>query len=228
MGWLARVFAVGMCVWLGQAAVHAAPDTVLKAHAQPTLLSSSLSSQHTWPDDPVQLARALVSRAEHAGRPFAVVDKRRAQLLVFDGDGVLVGRSAALLGRALGDASAPGVGLRTELGQLLDTDRTTPAGRFVGEPGRNRTGEAVIWIDYDAAFAIHRLRRGPEQAERQRRLAGTDPMARRVSAGCVVVPVAFFDTVVQPLLGRQRGLVLVMPEQADRPDARLTARSEAH
>ena len=36
---------------------------------------------------------------------------------------------------------------------------------------------------------------------------GSDPLARRVSAGCVVVPVAFYDNVVQPLLGRGEALV---------------------
>ena len=169
----------------------------------------------------MQLARALVARAEHAGRPFAVVDKRQAQILVFDGAGTLVGRSPALLGRALGDESVPGVGLRTQLGQLREADRTTAAGRFISEPGRNRAGEAVVWIDYAAALAIHRLRGGPDHASRYRRLAGSDPWARRVSAGCVVVPGAFYDSVVQPLLGQRRGLVFVMPELADRPDTML-------
>ena len=31
-------------------------------------------------------------------------------------------------------------------------------------------------------------------------------------AGCVVVPVAFYQAVVQPLLGSQRGVVYVLPE----------------
>jgi len=169
-----------------------------------------------WPGDPLQLARALVAQAGHAGRPFAVVDKQRAQLLVFDAGGALVGRSAALLGRALGDDTVPGVGERTQQGRLREGDRTTPAGRFVSEPGRNLHGEAVVWVDYAAAFAIHRLRAGPDHASRSQRLAGNDPLARRVSAGCVVVPAAFFDSVVQPLLGHRRGLVLVMPEQPGR------------
>ena len=199
---LAGVCVVAVCAWLGQAAAQAGPRD---AQTPP-------KSQATWPDDPLLLARALVARADNASRPFAVVDKRQAQILVFDAGGVLVGRSAALLGRALGDASAPGVGLRTQQGRLRDGDRTTPAGRFVSEPGRNRDGEAIVWVDYEAAVAIHRLRGGPEHASRSRRLAGSDPLARRVSAGCVVVPEAFYDSVVQPLLGHQRGLVLVMPD----------------
>ena len=208
MRWLARVCGGVVCAWLGQAAVQAA-QSIPARPAAPT---------QAWPDDPMQLAQALVAEAGHASLPFAVVDKRRAQILVFDAHGALVGRSAALLGRTLGDASVPGVGLRAQTGQLREADRTTPAGRFVSEPGRNRNGEAIVWIDYDAALAIHRLRAGHDHAGRSDRLSGNDPLARRVSAGCVVVPEAFYDKVVQPLLGRQRGLVLVMPEQ---PDVRL-------
>ena len=211
MGWLARASAVAICVWLGQTGVQAAPDTTGVSFTPPRPPSPP-EPGFTGSDDPLHLARALVARNEHRSRPFAVVDKRRAQILVFDGRGALVGRSAALLGRALGDVSAPGVGLRTQLGQLRDEDRTTPAGRYFSEPGRNREGEGVIWIDYEAALAIHRLRGGPDHANRRLRLAGSDPMARRVSAGCVVVPGDFYDNVVQPWLGRQRGLVLVMPE----------------
>lgn len=217
MGRLAKWSAVVLCVWLGQTAGQAAPGAA-GAAASP---AGPPAPPATWPDDPLQLARTVVARADHAGRPFAVVHKRAAQILVFDGSGRLVGRSAALLGRALGDASLPGVGERTQQGRLRDADRTTPAGRFASEPGRNRDGEAVVWIDYDAALAIHRLRGGPDHASRHRRLAGSDALARRVSAGCVVVPGDFYDSVVQPLLGRQRGLVLVMPEAADTIDNRV-------
>lgn len=199
MRWLAQVCAVAVWAWVAPCAAQAATATA------------------GWPDDPEQLARLVLATASHGGRPFAVVDKRQAALLVFDADGRLAGRSPALLGKALGDASARGVGLRTQQGRLRDSDRTTPAGRFVSEPGTNRSGEAVVWIDYDAALAIHRLRPGPAHASRSRHLAGSNPLARRVSAGCVVVPGAFFDGVVQPLLGRQRALVLVMPEQPGRP-----------
>ncbi len=211
MGWQASLSAVAVFAGLAPVAVQATPSRLTIPPA-----TASISSA-----DPMALARSLVAGAGHAGRPFAVVDKRQAQILVFDGDGTLVGRSAALLGRALGDASVPGVGLRTQQGRLRDADRTTPAGHFASEPGRNRAGEAVVWIDYEAALAIHRLRRGPDHASRYRRLAGSDPLARRVSAGCVVVPGAFYDDVVQPWLGRQRGLVLVMPELDDSPPIAL-------
>jgi hypothetical protein len=79
----------------------------------------------------------------------------------------------------------------------------------------------VVWIDYDSALAIHRLRPGPSQQHRATRLASADPKARRVSAGCVVVPVAFYEAVVSPVLGRSRAVVYVMPEAGGAVDEPL-------
>ena len=103
----------------------------------------------------------ILSRRDAGGLPFAIVDKGAATLQVYRANGQLVGSTPVLLGQTPGDRSAPGVGERTERGQLRSDDRTTPAGRFTSEPGRNRAGEAVVWIDYASAFAIHRLRPGP-------------------------------------------------------------------
>ena len=164
------------------------------------------------PDAALQVAQQVLAWGDHGQRPFAVVDKQAALILVLQADGVLVGSSPVLLGRALGDHSAPGVGHRTQNGALRDSDHTTPAGRFRSEPGRNLTGEAIIWLDYDSAFAIHRLRNGPTRDSRVLQLASADSRDRRVSAGCVVVPEAFYDRVVQRLLGQSRGMVYVMPE----------------
>jgi len=155
---------------------------------------------------------AAAASADNGGMPWAVVNKRSATLQVFRADGTLAGQTPVLLGADRGDASVPGVGERTQSGRLRPGDRTTPAGRFVSSPGINLDGEAVVWLDYEAAFAIHRLRGGAAQAVRQQRLASADPAQRRASAGCVVVPVAFFETVVQPLLGRGPAVVWVLPE----------------
>ena len=86
------------------------------------------------------------------------------------------------------------------------------AGRFASEPGRNDKGEEIVWIDYAAALAIHRLRPAPAQERRPARLASPTPDDNRISAGCIVVPVAFYDTVVAPTLGSGRGIVYVLPE----------------
>jgi hypothetical protein len=159
-----------------------------------------------------QLAQRVRDTADHDQRPFAIVDKRAALLAVFDADGRLAGSTAALLGSSYGDSSVDGVGERAQRGALQPGDATTPAGRFVSQPGHNHTGEAVVWVDLESAFAIHRLRPGPARAARARRLASTHPEQKRVSQGCVVVSVAFFTHVVLPLLGRQPSVVYVLPE----------------
>lgn len=146
-----------------------------------------------------------------AGRPFAVVDKPQARIFVFDADGRLAGSTPALLGQARGDESAPGVGTRVLTGIPLQ-ERTTPAGRFASEPGRNLQGEAIVWVDYDAAVAIHRLRPTPSREQRAVRMASGVADDNRVTLGCIVVSEAFYDGVVAPLLGRQRGVVYVLPE----------------
>lgn len=145
-------------------------------------------------------------------RPFLIVDKKDARLYVFRSDGRLLAATAALLGSARGDHSVPGVGERAQTGQVAREERTTPAGRFVSQPGRNLTGEHVIWLDYASAFALHRVRAGASYALRQQRLASPTPQDNRVSLGCVVVSEAFYDSVIQPLLGKVRAVVYVMPE----------------
>jgi hypothetical protein len=159
---------------------------------------------------------------DHHGSPFAVVDKRQARIWVFDAAGRLRGTSAALLGQAEGDGIAKDVGEHAQSGSVPLEERTTPAGRFVSEPGRNVRGEHVVWADYDSAFAIHRLRPGKSLADREARLASASPSDNRATYGCVVVPVAFYLQVVQPVLGRSRAVVYVLPEgpsSLDRADA---------
>jgi hypothetical protein len=160
--------------------------------------------------------RALAAQVRQLGdagqRPWAIVDKQAATMVVFHSDGTPAGSTPVLLGRARGDHSMPGVGERTQAGRLLPADATTPAGRYASAPGFNHTGERVVWVDPEAAFAIHRLRPGPTQVARQRALQGSQADARRLSAGCVVVPVAFYESVVQPLLGQRAGVVYVLPD----------------
>lgn len=166
--------------------------------------------------EPSQPARHLVTWAlktgDPRGRPFAVVDKRAAHLYVFHADGRLAGHSQALLGSTIGDHTVPGVGQRAQTGDVGPDERTTPAGRFEAMPGHNDKGEHVVWVDYQSAFAIHRLRPGFAYKARSTRLAHGDASDKRVSWGCVVVPVAFYTDVVERVLGAGRSVVYVLPE----------------
>lgn len=160
------------------------------------------------------VAERVLELADHGGRPFAIVDKTDARIYVFDGIGRLSGASAALLGQTRGDHSSPEVGAHTEAGRVPVHERTTPSGRFVSEPGLNPDGEHLIWVDFSVALAIHRLRPGSVQLQREARLASSTPEDNRVSLGCVVVPPEFYDDVVRPALGRKQGVVYVLPEES--------------
>jgi hypothetical protein len=167
------------------------------------------------------LVRVTLASGDHRHRPFAVVDKRAARLHVFDADGRPLADTPVLLGAARGDHSVPGVGDRSPQ-DIAPHERTTPAGRFVAEPGRNLDGEHVLWFDYGAGLAIHRLRPSAAHAARSQRLARADARDKRVSLGCVVVPGVFYDSVVVPLLAKRRGAVVyVLPETV--PAAHLFA-----
>jgi len=163
-------------------------------------------------DEASTLVGWIAHSRDNAGLPFAVVDKKAARIQVFDAKGRLAGSSPVLLGQAIGDDSAPGVGEHAQTGDVPFEERTTPAGRFESEPGLNSHGESVVWVDYEAAFAIHRLRPGASRVPREVRLASPTPADRRVSYGCVVVPESFYKSVVQRVLGHGRSVVYVLPE----------------
>jgi hypothetical protein len=148
---------------------------------------------------------------DHAGSAFVIVDKKRAQLLVFDGRAQLRADSPVLLGAALGDDTVPGIGERP-IAQVLPSERTTPAGRFVAERGRNAQGEDVVWVDYDAAVSMHRVRTGNALERRSERLATPTIADNRISYGCINVPADFYDAHVQPMFSAKKSMVYVLPD----------------
>ena len=158
--------------------------------------------------------RWILDSHDNQGKPFAVVDKKAAQLRIHAADGRLIGSSPALLGLAPGDSAIADIAHRAP-SSLRPFERTTPAGRFESQPGRNLRGEEIVWLDYAASLAIHRLRPAAAAERRAQRLASASPADNRISLGCVVVPVAFYEQVVAPVLGHGRAVVYVLPE--DRP-----------
>jgi hypothetical protein len=195
---------VGVCVAVSPTGARAAAPDALPASDLAVTPDALTPDAHT-------LRQWALATGDHQHQPFAVVDKRSARIFVFDGEGRLIGAAPALLGQALGDHSVGSVS-DAELAQLPLADRTTPAGRFATQPGRNLQGEAIVWFDYQAALAIHRVRPDSSQAQRLHSLASVTPADNRASLGCVVVAPAFYDAVLEPTLGRQRGVVYVLPE----------------
>jgi hypothetical protein len=163
------------------------------------------------PADAEVTARWVIERADNRGEPFAIVDKRDARLYVYSAYGALVGDSPVLLGQQPGDDAIPDIALRSPM-SLRPSERTTPAGRYASQPGHNLSGDDIVWIDYAASLAIHRLRPAPPNQHRPDRIVSLRPEDKRISFGCIVVPVAFYDRLVAPTLGRLHGVVYVLPE----------------
>jgi hypothetical protein len=158
-----------------------------------------------------RVADWIVASADHGKQPFAIVDKAQAKVYVFAPTGRLIGASPVLLGLARGDESEPGIGDKP-LAAVRPEERTTPAGRFPSEPGKNLGGENVIWVDYDAAVSMHSVRANVKSERRLERLESPDPAEHRISYGCINLPAAFFASVAWPTLGQNGGVIYVMPE----------------
>jgi hypothetical protein len=174
--------------------------------ASATATAQSLSA-------PAQDLLHWISRgADNQGLPFVILDKRAARLWVFDGRHRLVADTAVLLGAAEGDTSAPDIGTRP-LSRIAPHERTTPAGRFLLEPGENLKGEDILWIDYDSAVSMHRVRSAHASERRLERLATPTAADNRISYGCVNVPAIFYDRELHPRFARGKGLAYVLPEQ---------------
>lgn len=158
------------------------------------------------------MANWIASSGDHAAMPFVVIDKRAAHLYVFDAQARLLDHTAVLLGSAHGDDSVPGIGDKA-IADVLPEERTTPAGRFQGQRGLNIGGEDVVWVDYDAAVSMHRVRATQPKERRLQRLATETADDNRISYGCINIPAPFFDAHIAPTFAVQRAMVYVLPEQ---------------
>jgi hypothetical protein len=143
--------AAGLAIVMTAAAVPAAaaPPAASAKRQVSAPLSADASTLLGW----------VTASGDHRGQPFMVIDKRQARLWVLDGQARVMASTPVLLGLAPGDHTVPGIGERP-LEQVRPDERTTPAGRFGIEPGRNLDGEDILWIDYDAAVSMHRVRTG--------------------------------------------------------------------
>lgn len=161
----------------------------------------------------VDIAGWVNASGDNRGLPYAVVDKQAAQILVFGPDGKLRGMAPALLGFAVGDDSAPGIGDR-ELKDIPKEDQTTPAGRFQAAYGPAAGGERVLWVDYATAISIHAI---PDtviskREKRSERLRTIKPDDNRITHGCINVSAEFYDEVVKPLF-EGGGVFYVLPDE---------------
>lgn len=165
------------------------------------------------PAETRRLADWVAATDDSRGTTFVVIDKRSALLYLFDGHARLLATSPVLLGAALGDESVPGIGERP-VALVRPEERTTPAGRFVAERGRNARGEDVVWVDYDAAVSMHRVLTADPAERRLERLVSPTATDNRISYGCINLPVAFYESYIRPAFAHHSGIVYILPDVA--------------
>ncbi|WP_342777167.1 hypothetical protein [Marilutibacter aestuarii] len=186
------------------------------AHAQetatePVPTNDQLPEGQEVSDTVIELAGWVVATRDTEGYPFAIMDKAAAQILVFGGDGRLLGAAPGLFGSAVGDHSAPGVaGLA--LREIPGRDRTTPAGRFVGGYGPSIDAGRVLWVDYDSAVSMHPTATGVPAEKRPERLASPTPDDNRITHGCINVEPGFYEGIIQPTF-EKGGVFYILPDK---------------
>ena len=198
----ATILAAGVCLGL----IAAVPASAQAAYADPARVSDAPQS-----NDARQVIDWVAATGDNHGMPFVIVDKKAAEVFVFDGQGRLLGATPVLLGLARGDDSAPGIGDR-ELSQIRPSERTTPAGRFVASLGYGLGKEDILWVDYKTALALHRVLGAGSREHRLERLGAASPLDRRITFGCINVPVSFYDRIVHPAFTGTSGVVYILPE----------------
>lgn len=171
---------------------------------------ANFEQEHASPEAR-HVANWVVDSSDNHGLPFMIVDKSQARVLLFNASGKLLGAASALLGLAQGDDAVPGIGNR-KLSTIRPEERTTPAGRFVASLDKNLHGEEILWVDYDTAIALHRVVTSNAKERRAQRLDSSLPSDRRISYGCINVPVKFYENVVSPAFTGTNGIVYVLPE----------------
>jgi hypothetical protein len=163
------------------------------------------------PEEVRQVANWVSYTRNAKKKAFVLIDKKNARMYVFDPKGKLKEDAPVLLGKAVGDHSAPGIGNKP-LSQIKEDEKTTPAGRFLAQPGKNNHGEDIIWIDYNAAVSMHRIRKVKEEERRFERMATPESDDNRISNGCVNVPRDYYNKVLNPTVRKYGAYVYVLPE----------------
>jgi hypothetical protein len=194
-----RLAAWGLCLALSGAASTAAAQPRAEFQAEPA--SAAVRTLADW----------VTASGDNRGLPFVIVDKVAAKVFVFRPQGALRGAAPALLGLARGDVSTPGVGDRP-LASIKPQERTTPAGRFVADRGKNLGDHDILWIDYKNAISLHPVVTNNPKEQRLKRLATPSAADNRISYGCINVPAAFYKAVVAPAFTGTSGIVYILPE----------------
>lgn len=225
LGLLATGFTSHLALAADDAPKLSTQSRSLSSHAEASAPSTGIATQPAAAHHPKRadfereqaslearhVADWVVDSGDNQGIPFVIVDKRDAKVFVFYPDGRLRGAARALLGLARGDDAVPGIGDR-KMSSIRPEERTTPAGRFVAFLGRNLNGVDILWVDYNAAISMHRVVTSKPKERRLQRLLSATTSDKRISYGCINVPVKFFEKTVRPAFRGTNGIVYVLPE----------------
>ncbi|HKB55087.1 MAG TPA: hypothetical protein VKD22_13910 [Ramlibacter sp.] len=190
---------------------HAAPRAIVRPLPIPVPARPRFPdfAGNTPSDDVRHMANWIVQSDDNGRRSFIIVDKKDAEVYVFNPRGHLQALAPALLGQTRGDDSAPGIG-DTPIADVRPDERTTPAGRFVAELGESASRhEDVVWVDYKDAVSMHRVIRVPA---RLKALASPTKDDNRMSYGCINLPPWFYEQAVHPAVARTGAIIYVLPE----------------
>jgi hypothetical protein len=217
--WLAAGVLAGPAVHAASAAATTAMETPVAAHqssanaARAALLHRPLADFGGTPVSAGvrEVANWSFYTGDNQGRAVVILDKQAATVYTFDPRGKLVASAPALVGLTVGDDTVPGVGDKP-LADVRDDEKTTPAGRFVAVPGWDDSGVDVVWIDYAGAVAMHRVIDKVRAERRPERLASPNAADRRISFGCINLPIPFYEQVLSPTVHRTGAIVYVLPE----------------
>lgn len=158
------------------------------------------------------LAQWVVASHDNAGMPYVIIDKVNAEVFVFDPVGRLQAAAPALLGLARGDRSVKGIGDR-KMSAIRPQERITPAGRFIASLAHDPQGKEILWVDYKDAIALHPVVKGTPQERRAERLKSPSSADKRISYGCINVPLKFYANFVSPAFAHTSGIVYILPEE---------------
>lgn len=198
---LTGVFRRGLGALVLAAATHAMAAGGASTYAPPDAAAAQAASE---------FAAQVMRSGDAGGRAFGVIDKQAATLWLFDKQGQAVANTPVLVGQAKGDTAPADIGTRP-LSRVKLHEKVTTAGRYLTEPGKNHKGEDIVWLDYDNALSMHRVRNVPKEF-RTKRLLTPAVDDNRISFGCVNVPASFYDRYIDLMFSRTAGVVYVLPE----------------
>jgi hypothetical protein len=153
----------------------------------------------------------IAATGDNRSLPYIVVDKNSAHAFLFDADGKYLADAPVLIGIAVGDEATPGVGKKT-LAKIGPAEKTTPAGRFLANFGFAAGNHQVLWVDYATSVAMHPIPTGNPKERRRERMLSPATDDKRITFGCINVPLAFYNKGVHPLFLKRGGYVYVLPD----------------